>query len=77
MPDYRVYLCVSFETMTPDPPTTPPVLFDLHANGTRIPIDPNLHFPYPPPILVNHHTWFLPDADFFISIQGILYGLHQ
>jgi hypothetical protein len=32
---------------------------------------------YPPPILMKHHTWYLHDADLFISICGILYGIHQ
>jgi hypothetical protein len=33
--------------------------------------------PYPPPIPVKHHTWFLLDADLFISLDGVLYGTHQ
>jgi hypothetical protein len=33
--------------------------------------------PYPPPILVKHHTWFLFDANLFISLDGVLYGIHQ
>jgi hypothetical protein len=32
---------------------------------------------YPPPILMKHHTWYLPDADLFISIHGTLYSIHQ
>jgi hypothetical protein len=32
---------------------------------------------YPPPILVKHHVWFLPVADLFISLNGVLYGVHQ
>jgi hypothetical protein len=32
---------------------------------------------YPPTILVKHHTWFLPTADLFISLNGILYSIHQ
>jgi hypothetical protein len=32
---------------------------------------------YPPAILVKHHVWFLPAADLFISLNGILYGVHQ
>jgi hypothetical protein len=32
---------------------------------------------YPPPILTKHHTWYLHDADLFISIRGTLYGIHQ
>jgi hypothetical protein len=33
--------------------------------------------PYLPAILVKHHTWFFPDADLFISLDGVLYGVHQ
>jgi hypothetical protein len=32
---------------------------------------------YPPAILIKHHVWFLPAADLFISLDGILYGIHQ
>ena len=32
---------------------------------------------YPPPILVKHHVWWYDDADIFIRISGILYGLHR
>jgi hypothetical protein len=32
---------------------------------------------YPLPILMKHHTWYLHDADLFISIHGALYGIHQ
>jgi hypothetical protein len=32
---------------------------------------------YPPAILVKHHVWFLPAANLFISLDGILYGIHQ
>jgi hypothetical protein len=32
---------------------------------------------YPPPILTKHHTWYLHDADLFISIRNTLYGIHQ
>jgi hypothetical protein len=32
---------------------------------------------YPPAILVKHHVWFLPVADLFISLNGILYGVHH
>ena len=35
------------------------------------------HTPYPPPILAKHHTWYSVDADLFISICGILFGLHR
>ena len=32
--------------------------------------------PYPPPILAKHHTWYSVDTNLFISICGILFGLH-
>jgi hypothetical protein len=32
---------------------------------------------YPPALLMKHHTWYFHDADLFISIHGILYGIHQ
>jgi hypothetical protein len=32
---------------------------------------------YPLAILVKHHVWFLPAADLFISLNGILYGIHR
>jgi ABC-type long-subunit fatty acid transport system fused permease/ATPase subunit len=32
---------------------------------------------YPPAILVKHHTWLLPAADLFISLNGVLYSVHQ
>jgi hypothetical protein len=32
---------------------------------------------YPPPMLVKHHIWFFPIADLFISLNGVLYGVHQ
>jgi hypothetical protein len=32
---------------------------------------------YPLATLVKHHVWFLPAADLFISLDGILYGIHQ
>ena len=32
---------------------------------------------YPPAILIKHHIWYHDNADFFISLQGILYGLHR
>ena len=31
---------------------------------------------YPPPILTKHHTWYFNNANFFISIHGIMFGLH-
>jgi hypothetical protein len=32
---------------------------------------------YPPAILIKHHVWFFPAADLFISLNKILYGIHQ
>jgi hypothetical protein len=32
---------------------------------------------YPPSILMKHHTWYLYDADLFISIHNTLYGIHR
>ena len=31
---------------------------------------------YPPPILTEHPIWYSLDANFFITLWGILYGLH-
>jgi hypothetical protein len=31
---------------------------------------------YPPAIFVKHNMWFLPAADLFISLNGVLYGVH-
>jgi hypothetical protein len=68
----------------------PPLLFPLlqHSNGlftmflpptSRFnPITyPSTDKPYPPAILVKHHTWFLHDADLFICCDHILYEVHQ
>ena len=56
-------------------PCSPMSIFKL------LPIRPSRrtvsHIPYPPPILTKHHTWYFNDADFFISIHGILFGLHH
>jgi hypothetical protein len=38
---------------------------------------PSTDKPYPPAILVKHHTWFLHDVDLFICCDHILYGVHQ
>jgi hypothetical protein len=32
---------------------------------------------YSPAILIKHHVWFLSAANLFISLNGILYGIHQ
>ena len=34
-------------------------------------------FPYPPAIIIKHHWWYFPNADFFIIIRNIVYGLHR
>ena len=39
-------------------------------------ITPTFEQYYPPPILTKHPIWYLLDADFFISLRGVLYGLH-
>jgi len=32
---------------------------------------------YPPPMFTKHHRWYFENADLFIIIRGIVYGLHQ
>jgi hypothetical protein len=32
---------------------------------------------YPPPLLTKHHTWYLHDADLFVSTHNTLYGIHR
>ena len=39
-------------------------------------ITPTFEQYYPLPVLTKHPVWYLLDADFFILIQGVLYGLH-
>ena len=39
-------------------------------------ITPTFEQYYPPPILTKHPVWYLLDANFFISIWGVSYGLH-
>ena len=39
-------------------------------------ITPTFEQYYPPPVLAKHPIWCSLDADFFISIRGVLYGLH-
>ena len=39
-------------------------------------IAPTFEQYYPPPVLTKHPVWYLLDANFFISIRGVLYGLH-
>ncbi len=33
--------------------------------------------PYPPPTVVKHYMWYYHDANLFIMIRGIVYGLHR
>jgi hypothetical protein len=40
-------------------------------------IYPSSDKPYPPAILVKHHTWFLQDVNLFISCDHILYRVHR
>jgi hypothetical protein len=37
---------------------------------------PSIH-PYPPPVVVKHYMWYYHDANLFIIIRGIVYGLHR
>ena len=39
--------------------------------------DPERPYPYPPPMLVKHPILYWDDANLFISVRGMLYGLHQ
>ena len=39
-------------------------------------ITPDFKQLYPPPILIKHSIWYSINADFFIALQGTLYGLH-
>ena len=39
-------------------------------------ITPTFEQYYPPPVLAKHPIWYSLDADFFILIRGVLYGLH-
>ena len=39
-------------------------------------ITPTFEQYYPPPVLAKHPVWYSLDADFFILIRGVLYGLH-
>ena len=39
-------------------------------------ITPTFEQYYPPPVLSKHPVWYSLDADFFILIWGVLYGLH-
>jgi hypothetical protein len=52
-------------------------MFLPHASRSNPTIYPSSDKPYPPAILVKHHTWFLQDANLFISCDHILYGVHR
>ena len=39
-------------------------------------ITPTFKKCYSPPVLTKHPIWYSLNADFFISIRGVLYGLH-
>ena len=39
-------------------------------------ITPTFKQYYLPPVLTKHPVWYSLDADFFISLRGVLYGLH-
>ena len=39
-------------------------------------ITPTFEQYYSPPVLTKHPVWYSLDANFFISIRGVLYGLH-
>ena len=39
-------------------------------------ITPTFKQYYPPPILTKHPIWYSLNANFFISLRGVLYGLH-
>ena len=34
-------------------------------------------YPYPPPVIVKHNFWYFHDANFFIMIRSIVYGVHR
>ena len=46
-----------------------------------IPINPSRmsisRIPYPPPILTKHHIWYSDTANLFVTICGVLFGLHR
>ena len=48
------------------------IKFIFHATAIS-----TLGFPYPLPIIVKHPIWYFEDADFFISIREIVFGLHR
>ena len=54
------------------PPTIMSTVSLFHSTTSSI-----SYFPYPPILLVQHHDWYFYDADFFIIICGIIFGLHR
>ena len=63
---YKILFSLSFIFISP---------FPLMSSYQSLPIQ-STHLaisqtPYPPPIIVKHHTWYHEDADLFISIWGI------
>jgi hypothetical protein len=72
---YKIFPLLSF--FFPQPSNELFTMF-LPPNSRFNPmIYPSTDKPYPPAILVKHHTWFLQDVDLFISCDHILYGVHQ
>ena len=57
------------------------LLYSSMSIFTLLPIWPSRrtvsHIHYPPPILTKYHTWYFINTNFFISIHGILFGLHH
>jgi hypothetical protein len=71
---WTTFLCHNF------PPSLSNKPFIMFLPSTSI-LDPVI-YPfadkfYPPPILIKYHIWFLPVTDLFISLNGILYSVHQ
>ena len=55
-------------------------IFTMSINSI-VPINPSRilisQIPYPPPILTKHHIWYSDTDDLFITICGVLFGLHR
>jgi hypothetical protein len=62
------------------PPSLSNELFIMFLPPTSI-LDPVIYLFtdkfYHPPILIKHHIWFLPVTNLFISLNGVLYSVHQ
>ena len=50
--------------------------FISSTSALDLAITPTFDNFYPPPILTKHPIWYFLDADLFITLCGILYGLH-